>query len=97
MSALTGLWIGTLYGTNSGNVFMEIEDTDGSLTGTIRINDPTAGVTIFEFTGVANDTIRFDLVPAQAPDGVEITPGTATAQTPTIPQSLGTRRILVRS
>lgn len=79
MSDVAGLWVGALYGTNTGNVFLEIEDADGVLAGTIRINEAGAGITIFDFTGEANDTIELKLTPRKGPKGQEITPGTATA------------------
>ena len=79
MSDLAGQWVGTVYGTNTGNVFMDIEDADGSLTGTIHINEAGTGVIVYTFTGVSNDTVELQLTPNKAPDGVALAVGTATA------------------
>ena len=79
MSDLAGQWVGAAYGTNTGNVFIDIEDANGSLTGTIRINEAGTGVIIYTFTGVSNDTVELQLTPSKAPDGVALGTGTATA------------------
>lgn len=79
MSSLAGQWIGTVYGTNHGNAFMELEDSDEGLKGTIRFNEPSVGIVIYSVSVESGDTIRLHLSPQVAPNGVELMPGQGVA------------------
>lgn len=51
MISLTGDWSGRIVGTNNADIFVEINHLDSKLSGTLRINDPLAGVSVYGFTG----------------------------------------------
>jgi hypothetical protein len=79
MRGFSGHWVGTVYGTNHGNAFLEIDEKEGKLSGTIRILDQVAGLLIYSFTGSGDDMLRLDLRPERSPDGVELSTGEAVA------------------
>jgi hypothetical protein len=80
VSKLVGPWAGRIYGTNTGKVFVELEETDGRLTGTARINDESLGIAVFEVTGSAGDDIELALTPKSAEEGVDIAAGHITGR-----------------
>jgi len=49
--ALGRLWAGNIYGTNTGNIFVELEGEDAALTGTLRHKEADVGITIYNITG----------------------------------------------
>lgn len=48
------LWAGRAYGTNTGNLFAELDGDDTALSGTLRLNDTVSGLTVYRVQG------RFD-------------------------------------
>ncbi|MDR2945551.1 MAG: hypothetical protein LBV79_02230 [Candidatus Adiutrix sp.] len=56
MKSLSGKWSGRIEGTNIGNIFAEIVDIDGVLTGTLKLNDNTYGPATFEIKGRYQDS-----------------------------------------
>jgi len=80
VSKLAGPWAGRIYGTNTGKVFVEFEETDGRLTGTARINDDSLGIAVFEVTGSAGDDIELALTAKSAEEGVDIAAGHITGR-----------------
>lgn len=42
------LWAGRAYGTNTGNVFVELNGNDEALTGTLHLNEPGVGPAVYE-------------------------------------------------
>lgn len=79
MSNLAGNWIGNLYGTNAGNAFMELENSDGKVEGTLRFNDTQAGLTVFKVSGEGEDKLELTLTPTNVPEGA-VMPAKATAE-----------------
>lgn len=73
-SAVLGkLWAGQIYGTNTGKIYAEINEANGSITGTIRIMDDVFGLSIFSISGSFNATeVKFTGTPTQSPDGVMV-------------------------
>lgn len=71
MADLAGPWAGTIYGTNTGNLFAEFEQTGNKLKGEIRISDDRYGITIYKFTGIYDESIILDCIPLEAPEGLE--------------------------
>lgn len=51
MNDITGDWAGKIFGTNHGDIFVEISQIDGDLSGTVRINDPMYGTTVYDYKG----------------------------------------------
>ena len=59
--AIGRLWAGRVYGTSTGNVFLNLEGEDIALTGTLRFNEPEVGIVVYSLTG-AFDGTRFEFV-----------------------------------
>lgn len=72
MSSFAGEWAGRLYGTNTGNVFLELSSqSDGRLIGIARVNDDRYGVAVFEVIGTGKDgRLELECDPKQLQDGV---------------------------
>lgn len=51
MSELGKLWAGRVYGTNTGNLFVEFDETEPRVTGTLRFMDDRAGVSVYSVEG----------------------------------------------
>ncbi|MDF1633646.1 hypothetical protein [Mycoplana sp. MJR14] len=45
------LWAGRAFGTNTGNLFVQLEGDDNHLAGTLRLNDQDVGLTVYRVTG----------------------------------------------
>lgn len=65
-------WAGSLYGTNTGNLFLQIkEDPDGNLVGVLRANDDRLGVTVYHVSGSFDGReLTMKGAPSQTPDDV---------------------------
>ena len=73
MPSLGKLWAGRLYGTNTGNLFLQLTEADRNLRGTLRIMDSVFGVAVYNVEGTFDDAVRLRGVPAQpAAPGVEL-------------------------
>jgi hypothetical protein len=44
-------WAGSLYGTNTGNLYVTLEGADDALKGGIHVNDPVFGLAVYAITG----------------------------------------------
>jgi hypothetical protein len=51
MSNIAKNWNGQIYGTNTGNVAVALEDDEASLKGTIRLSDNQYGVVVYDVVG----------------------------------------------
>lgn len=48
MPTLGKLWAGRIFGTNTGNFFLEVEcSQEGQVTGTFRLMDTSFGLTVY--------------------------------------------------
>jgi hypothetical protein len=56
MSGIGRLWAGRLYGTNTGNLFIELAGDNQNLTGTLRFADDRFGPTVYSIQGSFNET-----------------------------------------
>jgi nucleoside 2-deoxyribosyltransferase len=54
MHDLKGNWVGNISGTNNGDVFVEMLQSNENLSGVTRINDKVFGTTVYNFTGRVN-------------------------------------------
>lgn len=62
MNTLMGNWTGKIIGTNNGDIFFEIMESNSQLTGTVRINDPIYGPAVYNFQGNRNgDSLSLEL------------------------------------
>jgi len=72
MSNLAGPWAGRIYGTNTGNIFIEFNQKDSTLSGHVRISDDRFGISSYAFTGRGSEEIVLNCTPEQTPDGIEV-------------------------
>lgn len=66
MAGLANKWAGRLYGTNTGNLFIELQQDGEKLSGIIRILDTLYGLSVYDFTGTYKDKIELHCVPRAA-------------------------------
>ena len=56
-----GLWAGRVYGTNTGNLFVKLEQTPAGVSGTFHFNDAVTGVVIYSVNGsFADGTLQLE-------------------------------------
>jgi hypothetical protein len=70
MEALGKLWAGRMYGTNAGNIFVDLDQSVDGVTGTLRVLDAQFGLTVFRVSGSFDGTLRLHGDPIQAPPGI---------------------------
>lgn len=66
MSSLATKWAGRLYGTNTGNLFLEIEQEGESVKGVARFLDNLYGLALYKFTGTFDGTLKLFCKPLDA-------------------------------
>ena len=71
MPILAKRWAGRLYGTNTGNLFIEIEQDGSTVKGVARFLDQLYGIVLYEFTGVLDKSLRLDCKPLNPKEGME--------------------------
>lgn len=52
------LWAGRVYGTNTGNLFLEFDETEPRLSGTLRFLDVLAGIAVYSVEGTFDDRLN---------------------------------------
>ena len=57
MSEFGKLWAGRVYGTNTGNLFVEFDETEPRLSGTLRFLDSLAGIAVYAVEGTFDDRL----------------------------------------
>jgi len=65
------LWAGRMWGTNTGNVFLQLDTAgEGKVTGLLRVNDEGVGIAVWDVTGTFTDG-KLDLqgTPKAPPEG----------------------------
>jgi hypothetical protein len=77
MVTLTGQWRGTILGSNSGGLLLDIWEEDGSVQGIVEVRDDRFGFSTFDVSGHRGEG-AFDLrlIPRDTQPGTIITPGT---------------------
>lgn len=81
MGAIARLWAGRIYGTNTGNLFLEVDIEGEQVRGSLRVMDQQFGLTVWDVVGTfADQTLRLAGKPKQAPDGIQIGDIEATGQ-----------------
>lgn len=74
MSDVAGRWIGRIEGTNSGNFLLELVQSGGEVSGSVRLNDVSHGVSAYEAVGtVADGQLLLELSPTEAMPGLVVT------------------------
>ena len=62
---MTGDWVGRIIGTNTADMFFEAEESENKLKGTVRVNDPMYGTSVYRLTGLRdgnNFSIEMDSI-----------------------------------
>jgi hypothetical protein len=63
MTGLAEKWTGRLYGTNTGNLFIEMNQEVHNVSGVLRILDHIHGITIYNFSGTFKEKLILDCTP----------------------------------
>ena len=72
MEKIGKLWAGRVFGTNTGNLHVDIEPTPDGLSGTLRFMDSAFGLVVYEIKGTFEEgTLIFEGEPKQAASGIE--------------------------
>lgn len=71
--ALSKKWAGSVYGTNTGNLFIELDDPANvdHLVGTLRFMDNQFGLVVYRLSGSFADSLKFTGEVLQGPQGLE--------------------------
>lgn len=67
MAQLNKLWAGRVYGTNTGNLFIALENTGPAVSGTLRFNDTAYGLSVYSVVGTFGETLHLQGTPATEP------------------------------
>ncbi len=70
MSNLGKIWAGRVYGTNTGNLFIEFTKSTDTVSGVLRFMDSNFGLTVFEISGRFDTSLKITGKPIQVPNGV---------------------------
>lgn len=71
MPTLAKKWAGRVYGTNTGNLFMELTQDGTNVKGTFRFMDDLFGLVLYEFIGEFDKNLKLDCKPLSAKEGQE--------------------------
>lgn len=80
MAKLGKLWAGRVYGTNTGNVFMELETSESGVTGTLRFLDTEHGIALYRVAGSFDEKLVLFGMPVNSKPGAELGELTAEAE-----------------
>ncbi|MGL5327035.1 MAG: hypothetical protein ACRC91_20380 [Aeromonas sp.] len=69
MTRLANRWAGRIYGTNTGNVFLELNQDGDNIAGNLRILDSVFGVSVYSYTGNVGDYITLSCKLASEANG----------------------------
>ncbi len=70
MPTLNKLWAGRVYGTNTGNFYMEFTDAGPKVTGIARFRDDALGVAVYEVSGTFDGELKLTGQPQEATQGI---------------------------
>lgn len=71
MATLGKLWAGHVYGTNTGNFFLELDAVEPTVTGTLRFMDSMFGIAVYRVAGKFDNRLTLAGTPEQVKPGVE--------------------------
>jgi hypothetical protein len=76
MNFLSGMWAGTISGTNVGSFTLELEDRLGELSGILRLTESSLGLFIYDCVGDVRDNhVDLETVPRVVPEGAQASHG----------------------
>lgn len=65
MTDIAGDWVGKILGTNNADIFVEIAQQERDLSGTVRINDPMYGTSVYDYKGTfENGQLHLEMDPS---------------------------------
>jgi len=70
MATLGRLWAGRIYGTNTGNIFVDFDTSGVEVSGTLRLMDSLFGLSVYHLAGTFDGTLRLHGEPTQSEPGV---------------------------
>lgn len=74
-------WAGRIFGTSTGNLFVQIEQAGTTVTGTVRVNDDRGVLITYTAQGTVTDAqLQLTLTPQTVPAGVNAMQTTITAR-----------------
>lgn len=65
MPSLANKWAGQLYGTNTGNLYIELSQEDSSIQGIVRFLDNLHGLALYKFTGSYDNKLNLNCKPLE--------------------------------
>lgn len=71
MATLGRLWAGHVYGTNTGNLFLEFDTVEPAVAGTLRFMDSQFGLVVYRVEGKFDARLALSGTPLQAKPEVE--------------------------
>ena len=73
MAALGKLWAGKVYGTNTGNLFIEFKRVEPPhVSGTLRFMDTAFGLAVYSIEGTLDDALKITGKPTQGAQGTQL-------------------------
>ncbi len=73
MSVIGKLWAGKLFGTNTGNVFLQLDQSEGKLTGALRFLDDRFGPVVYAVVATFDGSkLEFQGNCTKSPEGIEV-------------------------
>lgn len=72
MAELSKLWAGHIYGTNTGNLFIELEKAGPEVKGSFRLLDAAFGAVVYSIEGQFADKLTIKGTPVQTQEGVKV-------------------------
>jgi hypothetical protein len=66
MATLANKWAGRLFGTNTGNLFLEISQDGEAVKGLARVLDNLYGLALYEFTGTFDENLKLTCKPLES-------------------------------
>ena len=69
MPELATKWAGRLYGTNTGNLFIELTQDGSNVKGVARFMDQLYGLALYEFTGEFDESLKLHCKPLNPKEG----------------------------
>lgn len=71
--ALGRLWAGRAFGTNTGNIFVQLSGEDNALSGTIHFNDTDVGAVVYSVVGSFDGSlVILSGAPSAYPQGAQV-------------------------
>ena len=70
MTEINRLWAGRVFGTNTGNLFIEFTETDPNIVGILRFMGNSFGLTVYEISGTYTDKLQLTGKAIQAGENI---------------------------